>query len=479
MQRRSGVLLPVFSLPSDYGIGSFGKGAFVFLDFLASAGFSVWQTLPLCLPDEYHSPYKSYGAFSLNPYYIDLPTLREDGLLTAAEVESAVQKTPYACEYERLEKERLPLLRKAAARFDGWREVDGFLASHPETADFCRFMALKEQNGGVPFWEFRVEEPDAELFRFWAFLQYECDLQWRAVKAYAEKKGIGIIGDMPIYVAEDSADVYYAPGNFELDERRRPTAVAGVPPDYFSAEGQLWGNPLYDFEHMKKDGFAFWRCRAETAKERFDGVRLDHFRAFASYYRIEAGKTAKEGKYKKGPGMALIRALTETAGEDFFIAEDLGNITEDVVALVRKSKFPSMRVLQFAFLGDPASVHLPHNCGENTVLYTGTHDNNTLLGYVFEMPENERRHLLAYCGYEGENWNTRAAYDAILRTVFAANAKLLLLPIQDLLLFGNDTRINVPGRAEGNWAYRVTAEQLAGIDKEKFLTWNRRYGRNV
>jgi len=477
MQRSSGVLLPVFSLPSDYGIGSFGQGAFAFLDFLKSAGFSVWQTLPLCLPDEFHSPYKSFGAFSLNPYFIDLPTLREGGLLTAGELESAKQKTPYACEYERLERERLPLLRKAAEHFDDWEKVTAFLDLHPETADFCRFMALKEQNGGVPFWDFQEKTPDSELVRFWAFLQYQCYSQWQTVKKHAEDLGISVIGDMPIYVAEDSADVYDYPENFELDKRYRPTAVAGVPPDYFSAEGQLWGNPLYDFSRMKKDGFAFWRRRAAFAKELFDGVRLDHFRAFASYYRIEAGKSAKEGKFKKGPGMALIRALTETAGEDFFIAEDLGDITEDVVALVKSSGFPSMRVLQFAFLGDPKSVHLPHNCGENTVYYTGTHDNNTLLGYVFEMPEAERRHLFAYCGFEGADWNTDAAYNAVFRTVFATNSKLLLLPIQDLLLYGNDTRIDVPGRATGNWEYRVTKEQLKAISAEKFLTLNRRYGR--
>ena len=253
--------------------------------------------------------------------------------------------------------------------------------------------------------------------------------------------------------------------------------MAGVPPDYFSADGQLWGNPLYDWNAMKRDGYAWWRERMQFMLELFDGVRIDHFRAFEAYYGIPANETtAKHGKWVKGPGMDLIRAIRPICRGKRVIAEDLGVITDEVRALVEESGFPGMRVLQFGFLGDANSPHLPHNYPENCVAYTGTHDNNTLLGFVWDLDPNSRARLLDYCGFRGTDWDR--SYPDILRTMFASHAGLLILPVQDLLLYGNDTRLNIPGRSEGNWAYRLKREQLNEVDLPRFQKWNRLYGRN-
>ena len=286
---------------------------------------------------------------------------------------------------------------------------------------------------------------------------------------------MGIIGDIPIYVAYDSSDVWANKELFQLDKNYRPEAVAGVPPDYFCEDGQLWGNPLYDWKRMKRDGFAWWRARMVFMLELFDGVRIDHFRGLESYFSIPANeKTARNGVWKKGPGMALIRALREVAGDKLVIAEDLGDITPAVRKLVNDSGYPGMRVLQFAFLGDQNSWHLPHNYENNCVAYTGTHDNNTLLGYVWELDEATRRRLMDYCGFAGD-WD--ACYNAILRTMFASAAGLLILPVQDLLLYGSDTRLNTPGKSDGNWGYRLTREQVLGAPMEKFAAWNNLFAR--
>ncbi|MBE6628938.1 MAG: 4-alpha-glucanotransferase, partial [Ruminococcaceae bacterium] len=254
-----------------------------------------------------------------------------------------------------------------------------------------------------------------------------------------------------------------------------PSSVAGVPPDYFCEDGQLWGNPLYDWKRMKKDNYAWWRERMSFMLELFDGVRIDHFRGLESYFSIPATeKTARNGVWKKGPGMSLIRALQPLCKGKLIIAEDLGDITPEVKALVEKSGFPGMRVLQFAFLGDDGSTHLPHNYDNHCVAYTGTHDNNTLLGYVWDQDDETRKKIMRYCGFEGD-WD--ASYDAILRVMFASHAGLLILPIQDMLQYGSDTRLNTPGNSDGNWSYRLTKEQLQRISAQKFLDWNRLYGR--
>ena len=475
MKRQSGVLMHVTSLWGEYSVGSLGVEAREWIDFLANSGFSVWQVLPFCLPDDCNSPYKSFSAFSINPYFIDLPTLFDQGLLTADELNASRQKTPYACEFDRLEKERMPLLTLAASRVRDDLPIRAFLAAHPQVASFCRFMAIKASNGGAEWMDWETEEPDAEVLRTWQFTQYEVYRQWMDLKKYANARGISIVGDIPIYVALDSSDVWANRELFQLDKRNRPTAVAGVPPDYFSADGQLWGNPLYDWKRMKADGYAWWCERMAFMMELFDGVRIDHFRGLESYFSIPAGeKTARNGTWKKGPGMSLIRALHPICGDKLIIAEDLGDITPAVHKLVKDSGYPGMRVLQFAFLGDEGSPHLPHNYDNNCVAYTGTHDNNTLLGYVWELDDATREKLMAYCGYEGD-WD--ACYNAVLRVMFASHAGLLILPVQDLLLYGSDTRINRPGSAAGNWSYRITKNQLGLLSPEKFRRWNKLYGR--
>ena len=475
MKRSSGVLMHVSSLWGEYGVGSFGKEAREWIDFLAASGFGAWQVLPFCLPDECNSPYKSHSAFSSNPYFIDLPTLFEQGLLTQSELDAARQKSPYLCEFDRLREERFALLSLAASRVKDREPVMKFLQAHPQIDLFCRYMAIKAKNGGSCWNEWKNEGADEEILWVWQFTQYEFCRQWLLLKDYANKRGISIIGDIPIYVAYDSSDVWANRELFLLNKQHMPMCVAGVPPDYFCEDGQLWGNPLYNWARMKQDNYAWWRERMSFMLELFDGVRIDHFRGLESYFSIPAKeKTARNGVWKKGPGMSLIKALQPICEGKLIIAEDLGDITPKVRELVEKSGYPGMRVLQFAFLGDSGSPHLPHNYDNHCVAYTGTHDNNTLLGYVWEQDDATRQRIMQYCGFEGD-WDS--SYDAILRMMFGSHAGLLILPIQDLLQYGSDTRLNTPGNSNGNWSYRLTRDQLKKISTQKFLHWNRLYGR--
>ena len=324
-------------------------------------------------------------------------------------------------------------------------------------------MAIKEKNGGKPFWEWETEEEDKDVLLTWKFICCIFMMQWKQLKDYANEKGIRIIGDIPIYISADSSDLWSDPDQFLVDARCRPTAVAGVPPDYFSEDGQLWGNPLYDWKKMKEDGFAWWRDRMSFMCELFDCVRIDHFRGLESFYTCPPDATnARVGKWKKGPGMALIKALREVCGDKPLIAEDLGVQTPQVEKLVKDSGCPGMKVLQFAFSPDMDSPHLPHNYERNCIAYTGTHDNNTLLGYLWDMDENLRRTALAYCGYEAPHWDCREAYYAVIRTMLQSHADTVIFPLQDLLCYGADTRMNVPGVKEGNWGWRLTQAQIDG-----------------
>lgn len=476
MKRQSGVLMHVSSLPGEFSTGDFGRGAYAFVDFLAECGFSYWQVLPFCVPDECASPYKSFSAFSGNPYFIDLKALFDDGLLTEAELAAARQKAPYLCEFERLERERLPLLSKAAERFSDYDAVEDFLAENPYVRRFCIFMAKREANGKAPWRNWDTEKICDKTYRTWAFSQYVFFMQWRRLKAYANEKGICIMGDIPIYVAEESADVFSEPHLFLLDKENVPLSVAGVPPDYFSEDGQMWGNPLYDWKAITEESFGFWRARISHMLTLFDSVRLDHFRGFDTYYSIPYGApNAKNGKWCKGPGRALVNVIKETAGESLIVAEDLGELAPSVEKLLSYSGFPGMRVFQFGFLGGEESRHLPHHYTNNSVAYTGTHDNNTLLGYIWELDAATRKTVFDYVGYTGDDWNEGCA--AVLRAMLASHAGLVIFPIQDLLVYGRDTRMNTPGVAVGNWAYRVTPEQLGSIDKARLLYLNRLYGR--
>ena len=478
MDRKSGVLLHVSSLWGDYSCGSFGEEAKQFIDFLAEGGFSFWQVLPFGLVDECNSPYKSYSTFGGNPYFVDLKVLHNHGLITAVELEQAKQKTPYSCEFDRLSTERFSLLAQASKRVDASlkEKINDFISQSKHLSDFCKFMALKHANADQEWTRWQDEAFSEEIEFAWRFIQYEFFTQWSEIKAYANSKGIKIIGDIPIYVSFDSSDVYFNKHLFLMDDNNRLTDVAGVPPDYFAEDGQLWGNPLYDWSAMEKESFSWWKDRISASLQLFDGVRIDHFRAFESFWAVPGTeKTARNGKWVKGPGMKLINAIKSVAGDKLIIAEDLGDITKEVIELVEESGFPGMRVFQFGFLGGE-TPHKPHNYINNCVAYSGTHDNNTLLGYLWETPADIKVDVMNYCSCNPDAWNEMGC-GAIIKTILASNAGLTIFPVQDLLGYGNDTRLNVPGRADGNWLYRITKEQLGLIDVKKYNYLNRLYGR--
>lgn len=465
----------ISSLPGKYSCGSFGENAKKFIDFLVSCGFSYWQVLPFCPVDKYNSPYKSHSTFAGNPYFIDLDVLHNKGLVSSKELKVAEQESPYLCEFERLSKERFSLLLKASKRAKNKKEIENFIHKNNYLKGFCKFMALKDANKNLKWQEFTKSKIDKDVLFMWKFIQFEFFKQWNEIKTYANKKGIKIIGDIPFYVSEDSADVWANPEIFQLDEKNAPKCVAGVPPDYFSEDGQLWGNPLYDFDKMKKDGYSWWIDRVKFMLEIFDGIRIDHFRAFEAYWAVDADEeTAKNGKWIKGPGFEILKKIKEVAGDKLIIAEDLGLITREVEELVEQSGFPGMRVFQFGFFGGE-STHQPHNYINNCVAYSGTHDNNTFLGYLWEMDDDARRDMLSYCGYFENDWTK--GISSMLRTLWQSSAGIVMVTVQDLLGFGSDTRLNFPGRAENNWRYRVTEEQLATCDKEFFKQLNKTYYR--
>ncbi len=465
-ERCGGVLMPIFSLPGEYGVGSFGEGAREFVRALAQGGFRIWQVLPFCLTDEWHSPYKSPSSFSLNPWFADIGILAQRGLLTERERESALQRVAYTCEYGR-EGERMALLSLAAerarSREDLSERTGETMARFPYLSELCSFMA--EREGADRLW-------------FWQFIESEVLMQWMELKAYANSLGIRIVGDMPIYVSAESSEAAYHKEWFWTDENGRSAAVAGVPPDYFCRDGQLWGNPLYDWRRMQEDGFAFWRARLSYMLTLFDGVRIDHFRGLSSFWAVPAtAKSAREGRWIEAPGYALIDALRPLTEGRLVIAEDLGDITDDVRDLLRYSGFPGMRVLQFGFLTENDAVHLPHFYEKNTVAYTGTHDNNTLLGYMFSASREVRERVLAYIGREGGDFDTPAVYEGILRSLFASASDTVILPMQDILLFGEDTRLNTPGQPNGNWAFRFTERQISSAPWERMRYLLDVYGR--
>lgn len=476
MKRASGVLLPLFSLPGGFSCGSLGRAARTWIDTIREAGFSVWQILPVGIPDEHHSPYLSASSFGGNPFYLDPELLFEEGLLSREELEGAREETPYLCEYDRLNRERLALLCRAAGRVADRGPVERFIRENPRVGDTCLFLALKEKNGGLPWWEWTEKTPDEAALFAWQWMQYEFARQWDALHDYAKAAGVSILGDLPFYVALDSADIWRDPAQFQLDRKGRPKAVAGVPPDYFSADGQLWGNPLYDWAHMKRDGYSYWRERAAYAFSLYDALRIDHFRAAAAYWSVPAGaETAREGHWETGPGMAFCRMLDEAGGGKPVLAENLGLIDEKVDSLLSEAGYPGMAVFQFGFDGDPKNPHLPHNYTPHLAAYPGTHDNNTLLGFLWELDEGTRARVFEYLGLPADDWGRNCR--EILRALWMSAAGLLILPLPDLLGYGADTRFNTPGRAEGNWRVRFTAEQIASIDTALFRRWNTLYNR--
>lgn len=495
--RASGVLMHITSLPSAYGTGVMGEETKRFVRKIKSMGFSYWQVLPLNPPDAHGSPYASDAAFALSHMLIDPEGLLRMGLITQRELQDAVYDgSPYTADYGFADRSRTKLLRAAYRRIDAALQIkiDAFCAENPWCEAYSLFKAAKEKFDGkpwytwdAPFVRYETAQAHADELRgtqdFYKFEQYIAFTQWREIKQYANDWGVKIFGDMPIYVSFDSADVWSNRHLFEIDERTfTRKRVSGVPPDYFSEDGQLWGNPLYDWQAMEKDGYRWWCDRIHAAFRLFDIVRIDHFRAFASYWAVPAeSRTAKTGVWEKGPGMKLFRTVHEAFGDVPIVAEDLGSFGEDVLALLAETGFPGMRVIQFGFDPNGDSTHLPHNYPQNCVAYVGTHDNTTLLAWLWEASGPDRRFALDYCGFSGDNWGEGGFHSPscrkIIETVWRSGAKLAMIAYQDLCGFGSDARMNVPGRAEGNWQFRTTEEMLRQIDESYYQKINRIFKR--
>lgn len=490
LKRSSGILMPIHSLPSPYGIGTLGAAARDFVDFLAAAGQRWWQTLPVGPTSYGDSPYQSPSTYAGNPYFIDLDLLVADGLLKQSEVDAcAWGDDPERVDYGLLYQNRYPLLEKATARgYERDKEaVDAFVASNPWLPDYALFMALK-RHFAMRCWlewpedirlrkqaavdKYRVElAEDIHLFTYIQYLFYQ---QWNALRDYAHKKGIGIIGDMPIYVALDSVDVWAEPKAFQLNEKGFPTAVAGVPPDYFSEDGQLWGNPLYDYKGMQRDGYSWWIRRVDGAAKLYDVIRIDHFRGFSAYWSVPYGaETAKEGEWVTGPGMSLVGVLKNWFANIRFIAEDLGAPSPDVVRLLEESGFPGMKVLEFAFDSKESSDYLPHAYPRNCVCYAGTHDNETVAGWLAGADPDDRQKAVDYLGLnrqEGPVWG-------VLRGGMSSVADLFVAQMQDYLELDNAARMNTPGIAEGNWQWRMAADAATPALAKRIAALTKLYDR--
>lgn len=477
MRRSCGILLHITSLPSPHGVGTLGQAAFDFIDFLAQAGQSCWQLLPTGPTGYGNSPYQVFSTFAGNPYLIDLDILISQGLLTSAEVDAAhFGERPDQVDYAALARERLPLLRLAYERFKDAPTEDYAAFCEKEAdwlEDYALFMALKGRFKGKQWTQWpdpirqrrprsvtRYRQTQSDELGFHRFLQYTFFTQWQAVQNYAHERGIQLIGDLPIYVPLDSADVWCNPELFQLDDTLQPTCVAGCPPDQFSEDGQYWGNPIYDWERMEEDGFLWWMGRLEAAGRLFDLIRIDHFRGLESYWSIPAGaETAREGAWVKGPGQALINSIRERFPHLRFIAEDLGFLTEDVCALLETSGFPGMKVLEFAFDSGSDNDYLPHNyASDNYVCYTGTHDNVTLAQWCEESPEE----VLTFARDYLELSHDEDLAAAIVRCGLTSRAGLFIVPLQDYLGLGAEARMNEPGTVkEENWRWRCEASDLS------------------
>ena len=472
MKRQSGVLLPVFSLPNRYGCGNFGESARRWIDILKEGGFSCWQVLPFGVTDDYNSPYMSFSSFAGNPYYIDPEELHKQGLVTWEELSEQTFEDPYLCQYKILKEKRFDFYKKAAMRVQDRSAVLSFMNENPAIEKACEFLSLNKINNERTWQDWDILTPDPDDLFTWQFIQYEFHRQWKVLHNYAKEQGISIIGDLPFYVSHNSSDVWTSPEQFMLDEKNFPDSVAGVPPDYFCEDGQKWGNPLYNWDVMEADGFSWWKTRMSYILDLFDGVRIDHFRAISSYWSVPAeAETAKFGEWKQGPGEKLIDALKPLTKDKLVLAEDLGIIDDGTRELLKYSGYPGMAVFQFGFDGDPRNTHLPHNYIENLTAYTGTHDNNTLLGFWWECDELTRKTALDYLG------NPQDSCAAVIRALMMSRARIVIFPVQDLLGYGADTRINTPGKATGNWCYRLSRDQMESVDRKHFAHLNHIYAR--
>lgn len=474
-ERGAGVLCSISSLPNEYGIGSLGDEAYEFARLLKKAGVKYWQILPTVHTGFCDSPYQSVCCFSGNPYFIDLKSLYRNGLIDEEELQSAVMPQG-RIDYSRLYERRYNLLRLAYARFNVKDKDFVAFVENKEFDDYALFMSLKSRYGGtfdtwpdaykfrekIALLEFRRSVLKSD-FLFWQFVQFIYFKQWNKLKSYVNSLGIKIIGDIPLYVAYDSADVWSHPELFRLDRNLCPKQVAGVPPDYFSEKGQLWGNPLYDWDAMAADGYDWWIKRIEKAKNQFDLVRIDHFRGLDRYYAIPADKEdACEGEWLPGPGIKLFYEVKRKLGDVNIIAEDLGEMDAGVATLMEMTGFPGMKVLQFAFDNDPENGYLPANFGANCVVYTGTHDNDTALGFISSLDKKEfsslKTQIRAALKSEGVVYPFVTAEQtawAMNTCALASPASIAVLPVQDIECMGSEARMNTPSTPEGNWQFRL------------------------
>jgi len=494
--RSSGVLMPVTSLHGPFGIGVLGKEAEEFIDFLHKSGFHAWQVLPVEQASMWcGSPYSALSAFAGEPLLIDPRGLLEMGLITGSELSQRMDGMNDAyVDYEIVRNKQRFLLKAAFSRLsdDTYKSFDPFWLDA-----YAFFISLKYDNDQEAWFRWKdkgqrghdknalkvCREKLSEEIEFHKFVQWLFDLQWKKLRSYANERGISIIGDMPIYLAADSAEVWNRRELFEVDEKGKFTAIGGVPPDYFSPNGQKWGNPIYNWQRMEEEDFRWWKDRLRASLKRYDVVRIDHFRGFESYWSIPGGaKTAKRGKWVKGPGIALFDALKKSLGNLSLsvIAEDLGIIGKDVEKLITDSGLRCMRVLQFGFSADSDGVHLPHNFPVGSVAYTGTHDNTTLLAWLFSLKNEDRDNVLFYTGFYGD-WTAGGPNSPIMkaciRTLFMSPSSIAVVPIQDILGYGADTRINTPGTDTGNWCFRIRAGVLNEIDSDFYVAMHKVFQR--
>ncbi|HKK18196.1 MAG TPA: 4-alpha-glucanotransferase [Opitutales bacterium] len=484
-ERMAGVLLHPTSLPSDTGIGNVGTNAYRFVDFLAASSMKIWQICPLGPTGYGDSPYQCFSAFAGNPYFIDLEALIEADLLSEADVGPLRDLPDDHVDYGELYSVFWAILERAYDAFaesgaDALLDYGSIKAFRKRESywleDYALFTALKTENDGACWLDWPENARDYAKARkrrkskalktameLQVFYQYVFYAQLGKLRAYAGERGIEILGDLPIFVALDSADVWSHPGLFQLDDEQQPTAVAGVPPDYFSEDGQLWGNPLYDWKQHLATDFEWWVERIKSTLSFYDIIRIDHFRGFESYWSVPAGEsTARKGKWIKSPGLALFQAIKKACPNARIVAEDLGVITPEVNALRKKTGLPGMAVLQFAFGGEDDNAYLPHNVRPNTVIYSGTHDNNTTIGWYASESEQVRDHVRRYLGVSGDD----IAYD-FLRAAVRSAANLAVVPLQDLMRLDESARLNKPGSAEGNWQWRYLPEQLENLKAEE------------
>ena len=489
--RKSGIFMHITSLPGPYGVGTMGRSAYEFIDFLQGAQQSCWQILPLTPTGFGDSPYQSCSAFAGNPYLIDFDLLIENGLLEKQQVEEAFWgDREDRVDYYALYQNKLRVLKRAFENFTQWEALSQFcLVNSSWLSDYALFMALKDEQGGKPWYLWPREEKFREVkalqqartrlkseIRFYYFVQYVFYTQWESLKTYANKKGISVIGDIPIYVPFDSCEVWSEPGLFQMDETLTPTQVAGCPPDVFTADGQLWGNPLYRWNVHKKEKYRWWLNRLVHAGKLYDVIRLDHFRAFESYWAVPYGdETARGGAWEKGPGMDFFRAVQKKLPDLQLIAEDLGFLTPEVFQLRDETGYPGMRVLQFAFDSREPSLYLPHTYIENTVCYIGTHDNMTLRQYLEESPVETVEYAKEYLGLTEEEGYAQG----VIRAALSSVSQLCVMQMQDWLGLGGEARMNFPGTTGNNWNWRAVHGSFTKKLEKEICRLTRLYGRGV